>query len=151
MKDHGYCCDILSSGSYVSVRWQHTLWGAIRGLEKNGFAVLHFSVPRLLNMTVTLIAGIAIPYAAPFLFPDWRASGYIATLLVMHVTYGYLSWKMARSYWLWPVFPVALLLTQFAFVRSGWVTLRQGGVRWRDTFYPLDILKANVYRSPSSP
>ena len=98
-----------------------------------------------------LIAGIAIPYAAPFLFPDWRASGYIATLLVMHVTYGYLSWKMARSSWLWPVFPVALLLTQFAFVRSGWVTLRQGGVRWRDTFYPLDILKANVYRSPSSP
>ena len=46
---------------------------------------------------------------------------------------------------------VALLLTQFAFVRSGWVTLRQGGVRWRDTFYPLDILKANVYRSPSPP
>ncbi len=150
MKDHGNCCDILSSGSYVSVRWQHTLWGAIRGLEKNGFAVLHFSVRRLVQMTLTLIAGIAIPYAAPFLFPDWRASGYLATLVVMHATYGYLSWKMARSYCLWPVFPIALLLTQFAFIRSGWVTLRQGGVRWRDTFYPLSILKANVYRSPAS-
>ena len=148
MKDHNFRCDILSAGPFVSVRWQHSLWGAIRGLEKNGFAVLHFSVPRLLNMTVTLLAGIAIPYLAPFFFPDWRASGFIATVLVMHVTYGYLSWKMARSWVLWPAFPIALLLTQFAFVRSGWVTLRQGGVRWRDTFYPLDSLKANVYRSP---
>ncbi len=150
MKDHQFRCDILAAESFVSVRWQHSLWGAIRGLEKNGFAVLHFSVPRLISMTLTLVAGLAIPYVAPFLFPDWRASGFLATLLVMHVTYGYLSWKMARSYCLWPVFPIALLLTQFAFVRSGWVTMRQGGVRWRDTFYPLDILKANVYRSPKT-
>ena len=148
MKDHDGCCDILTAGPFVSVRWQHSLWGAIRGLEKNGFAVLHFSAWRLVSMTVTLVAGIVIPYVAPFLFPDWRASGYLATLLVMHTTYGYLSWKMARSYTLWTVFPIALLLTQFAFVRSGWVTWRQGGVRWRDTFYPLEILKANVYRSP---
>lgn len=148
MKDHDFRCDILSAGSFVSVRWQHSLWGAIRGLEKNGFAVLHFSVPRLARMTITLLAGIAIPYLMPLFFHDLRASGYLATLVVMHVTYGYVAWKMARSYWLWPVFPIALLLTQFAFVRSGWVTLRQGGVRWRDTFYPLAILKANVYRSP---
>ena len=33
----------------------------------------------------------------------------------------------------------------FAFLRSGWITLRQGGVRWRDTFYPLDMLKRGLY------
>jgi len=33
----------------------------------------------------------------------------------------------------------------FAVVNSAVVTLRQGGVRWRDTFYALDTLrKGNV-------
>ena len=34
----------------------------------------------------------------------------------------------------------------FAFLRSGWITLRQGGVRWRDTFYPLEVLRRGVFR-----
>jgi hypothetical protein len=34
----------------------------------------------------------------------------------------------------------------FAFLRSMIITLRQGGVRWRDTFYPLEELKRRRYR-----
>lgn len=150
LKDHDFRCDILTAGPSVSVRWQHSLWGAIKGLEKNGFAALQFSLSSLILMTIVLTSGVLIPYIVPCIFPDWRASGYLATIVVMHVTYGYLSWTMARSYWLWLAFPVASLMTQFAFVRSGWVTLRQGGVRWRDTFYPLDVLRANVYQSPQN-
>jgi len=33
-----------------------------------------------------------------------------------------------------------------AFWRSAWITLRQGGVRWRDTFYPLDELRRGLFR-----
>ena len=146
MKTNDFHCDILTAGPYVSVRWQHSLWGAIRGLEKNGFAALHFSTPRLILMTVTLIVGAILPYIVPCVYPDVRALGYLVTLGIMHFTFGFLGWKMAGNIWLWPAFPIALVLTQFAFLRSGWVTLRQGGVRWRDTFYPLATLKANVYR-----
>lgn len=146
MKDHDFRCDILTAGPLVSVRWQHSLWGAIRGLEKNGFAALHFSVQRLLSMSLALLIGVMLPYVMAVLYPDVRAYGYLATLVVMHVTYGFLGWKMAGTIWMWPAFPVAMLLMQFAFIRSGWVTLRQGGVRWRDTFYPLAILRANLYR-----
>lgn len=148
LKDHEFRCDILTAGPFVSVRWQHSLWGAIRGLEKNGFAALHFSTPRLIAMSVLLTLGGLSPYLVPLFCHDARAWGYLATVLIMHVTFGYLGWKMARSYWLWLVFPVAQMLLVFSFARSGWVTLRQGGVRWRDTFYPLATLKANVYRSP---
>ncbi len=146
MKANDFRCDILTAGPYVSVRWQHSLWGAIRGLEKNGFAALHFSLSRLLLMTVTLIAGAILPYVVPFIYADVRALAYLATLVIMHVTFGFLGAKMAGNIWLFPAFPIALILTQFAFLRSGWVTLRQGGVRWRDTFYPLATLRANIYR-----
>ena len=35
----------------------------------------------------------------------------------------------------------------YALLNSTLVTLRQGGVRWRDTFYPLDTLRAGNVRS----
>lgn len=146
-KDNDYACDILSAGHFVSVRWQHSLWGAIRGLEKNGFAALGFSVWKTVLVTSTLTFGVFLPYIIPFIYPDIRAVGYIATVVLMHAVFGFLGVRMANSNWLWPAYPVAMALTQFAFVRSAWVTLRQGGVRWRDTFYPLALLKANTYRS----
>ena len=40
------------------------------------------------------------------------------------------------------VFPV-LVLVMF---NSAYRALRQGGIRWRDTFYPLDRLRAGNYR-----
>ncbi|MDB5385801.1 MAG: glycosyl transferase, family 2 [Planctomycetaceae bacterium] len=146
-KDHDFACDILVAGPFVSVRWQHSLWGAIRGLEKNGFAALGFSVGRMALVTVMLLTGVFLPYVVPFIYPDIRATGYIATLVLMHAVFGFLGVRMANSAWLWPAYPVAVLLTQFAFLRSTWVTLQQGGVRWRDTFYPMQLLKANKYRS----
>lgn len=147
-KDHNFACDILIGGPFVSVRWQHSLWGAIKGLEKNGFAALGFSTCKLMLVTLALLTGALLPYVMLAVFPDVRGSGYLATILLMHAIFGFLGLRMANSYWLWPVFPIALLLTQFAFVRSGWVTLRQGGVRWRDTFYPIELLRENAYRSP---
>jgi hypothetical protein len=40
------------------------------------------------------------------------------------------------------VFPVLVLVMINSTVR----TLRQGGIRWRDTFYRLELLRAGNYR-----
>jgi hypothetical protein len=54
-----------------------------------------------------------------------------------------------RLGWSWPcavytpfMFPVFL----YALLNSTWVTMRQGGIRWRDTFYSLDTLRAGNVR-----
>jgi hypothetical protein len=46
-----------------------------------------------------------------------------------------------RAYGL--AYPLATLLLLYVVVRSAALTLRQGGIRWRDTLYPLDQLRAN--------
>jgi hypothetical protein len=52
-----------------------------------------------------------------------------------------LGWSPAGA----AITPLLYPLLFLAVVNSAVVTLRQGGVRWRDTFYPLDALrKGNV-------
>jgi len=34
----------------------------------------------------------------------------------------------------------------YALINSTWVTVRQGGIRWRDTFYSLETLRAGTVR-----
>jgi hypothetical protein len=43
-----------------------------------------------------------------------------------------------------PTFPVAALVFVYAMVRSTVLTLRRGGVVWRETFYPLGELRKNA-------
>jgi hypothetical protein len=45
-----------------------------------------------------------------------------------------------------PALPVAAFFDLWALRRSAWITLRQGGVRWRDTFYPLKVLRRGLPR-----
>lgn len=40
------------------------------------------------------------------------------------------------------MFPLFL----FSVLNSTFVTLRQGGIRWRETFYPLEVLRAGNVR-----
>jgi hypothetical protein len=40
--------------------------------------------------------------------------------------------------------PLGGLLFSYMLLRSTVVTLRQGGIIWRDTFYPLEELKRGV-------
>jgi hypothetical protein len=51
----------------------------------------------------------------------------------------------------WPILPALLApgfypVVMYAVVRSAVITLRQGGIRWRDTFYPLAQLRAGTIR-----
>jgi hypothetical protein len=50
-----------------------------------------------------------------------------------------------RLEWPWRVAlltPFMIPVFVYALLKSTWLTLRQGGVRWRETFYPLAELRA---------
>lgn len=42
--------------------------------------------------------------------------------------------------------PFIYLVLFYAMLRSAWVTVRQGGVCWRETFYPLNLLRRSAVR-----
>ena len=69
-----------------------------------------------------------------------------AAILFTHTSYALMSRQLGGSCLVFPVLPLAGVLLIWAFWRSAWITLRQRGVRWRDTFYPLDVLRRGLFR-----
>jgi glycosyltransferase involved in cell wall biosynthesis len=137
--------DVVQAGGGVRVRWQDSFWGIVRGLEKNGFAIFDYSVLKMIAGTAAMAFFSLFPYAAIVLWPDLRGLGYLCTLLFIHgaATIGAKSLGFGRTVSLG--LPVAVLTMMYTIWRSAFLTLLRRGVRWRDTFYPLSLLRENVY------
>ncbi|MBL8820291.1 MAG: glycosyltransferase [Planctomyces sp.] len=146
VKRNGGVQDFLSASDLLSIRWQPSFWGVITGLEKNGFAALSYSIRQLLLMTAVFVVMMIGPYFMAAALPRESASGFIATVLLWHSVYGIASVLSGGGWRLIPWFPIGAISLAFAFWRSAVITLRQGGVRWRDSFYPLAQLRSRMYR-----
>lgn len=151
LRDHGARADLLVAGNSVRVRWQDSAWGVIRGLEKNAFASCRYSVPRLIGFSLFYSSVFLVPVVAALSLAPWAGSGFTASLALLAISFSVLSWRFGGSLLAGPWLPVGASAVLFAFWRSAIITIRQGGVRWRDTFYSLESLRKAVYRKPKKP
>lgn len=142
IKQAGYRQEALIASDDLRLRWQEGVGGFVRGLEKNGFAAIGYSLPFLFLITLLVFLYYAVPYLGILAFRDARVAGYAVAILLMHATYGYFTSFFRRGWLLAPALPAAALIYLYSLWRSTFLTLRQGGIRWRGTFYPMDILKA---------
>ena len=124
--------------------WFGSAGGMLRALEKNSFASLDYRLGRLARV---------VPYAAVWLAAvvgPWTgtAAGVAAgaAMMLTAIPAARLASRMGiprRAAWIAPLCIPVLLA---AMLNSAYRTLRQGGVRWRDTFHRLDELRAGNYR-----
>jgi glycosyltransferase involved in cell wall biosynthesis len=132
-------------GDDVECHWGVTVRQMIKIMEKNYFAALDYrtSLGLLVGVLMTLLwcGAVAGPFTGRFLGIAAGASllsGAIPALVIAKR----LKWPK-RGALLTPFVFVALY---YAVLNSTVVTVRQGGIRWRDTFYSLEKLRAgNVY------
>lgn len=145
LKQTGSRSDVLRAGPGLSVRWQRSTWGCITGLEKNAFASADYSLARLTGILLVTAVVFVGPLAGSILGGEARY-GYIAALALSHVIYGLNAQLFGHSFWVFPGLIPSGLAFLFAYLRSGWITLRQQGVYWRGTFYPLGVLRQHIYQ-----
>ena len=125
--------------------WGSTIWDAIRLMEKNFFATVDYRIG--LVIAGSLIA-ILVFSALVFGLLSGTTAGLAAAIspFSLAIPAGFLARRSELS-WMAVlcvpfIFPVFLL----AVLNSTFVTLRSGGVRWRDTFYSLEALRAGNVR-----
>jgi hypothetical protein len=68
-----------------------------------------------------------------------------ATVIVQFAAFLYTNGKTRTAnpayLLLWPLLSLTLIYTV---TRASWLTLRQGGMYWRGTFYPLHLLRSQT-------
>ena len=133
----------------IQVDWYSGLRAMVIGLEKNIFgATCGYSVAKAFILTFVFLSfAVSLPMlivgaasAPPALTPVYILSlAVLITLLVANAI-------MFRGIGL-PLFPALVspfgyVILAWVLVRSTYTTLKQGGVRWRDSFYPLSELRS---------
>lgn len=128
----------------VECHWGTTVWSMVKLLEKNNFAAADFRLELVLALSVSWLLIFAVIVLGLL---SGTAAGLTAALSPLTLILP-ASILARREGWPWScaVFvPFMVPVFVYSMVHATWVVLRQGGVRWRDTFYSLETLrKGNV-------
>ncbi len=129
----------------VECHWGTTVGSMVKIVEKNYFAALDYRTGLVIAGSVFVMLISAILDLGMFSgTPAGFAAGLSPLSLILPAAI-----LARRVGWSWPcavlmpfMFPVFL----YTLLNSTFVTLRQGGIRWRETFYPLKTLRAGNVR-----
>jgi glycosyltransferase involved in cell wall biosynthesis len=135
---------VAKGGDAVSVHWHAGLRNTIRGTTKNFFAASGFKLWLTSVQIFGLLLMCVLPAVAlPFVHGWARLFAAIAAGLPLIVAAGVtVEFKISPAYAL--TYPLGALIFAWMLARSTIVTLWQGGIVWRGTFYPLKELKRGV-------
>ena len=126
----------------INLHWAPGAIGVINTMTKNLFAVFRFHASLLLLACLWLTLFCIAPVAFLAL-PEARTPA-ILTLASIATLYGLSSRHSRISPWYAVFFPISAALFIYSLFRSMLTTLRDGGVTWRGTFYPLADLRKNL-------
>ena len=143
IKKHGFHQDLLLSDGLITVEWYGSVGELIRGLEKNTFAGVEYSlvivvassVAQLLLFTWPLVA-LAFTHG-----PTWWLN--LAIVDALAILYADNAHCHGAKRWHCVGFPVTAVLFQYIIWRATLMTLMNNGIDWRGTHYSLPELKAN--------
>ncbi len=159
LKESGARQRFFDGAGLVHCPWHRGARNVVRGLEKNFFSGFNYSLIYLTAATgalATLSFGPAILGAAVTALTRDSASPLLLVAawlpLVFQSMLMFAGYSLeARRYGYSPLaltmlHPLSIALVIIAAWNSAFTTLRQGGARWRDTFYPLRTLRAGLVR-----
>jgi glycosyltransferase involved in cell wall biosynthesis len=144
MKNGGFRQRVVFGDDLIEIRWARGARGVVRNLTKNFFAVMSFQTWRSLGACVGMVILNLLPFwGAPFA-PGWTRVPYAVALGSMFLLYAGVWRKVEIEPWYFLLHPVSTILFIYTMLKSTFVTLRNGGVEWRGTFYPLEELRKGL-------
>ncbi len=143
IKDAGYSQEMLFGRGMIGVEWYPTIAALARGLEKNTLAGVEYSVAAILAGAVAQVALFVWPFVALACTSGAVLALNAVTCVLLFVACIAQTRYVGVSRWHAAGLPVATVLFIWILLRATFVTLRNDGINWRGTHYPLAALKAN--------
>jgi len=140
VKRAGGRVELLGGGRHLSVPMYRSVSAFLEGMEKHASHTAAMPLPAFAAALALIWWVVLGPVLALLLGPFWlRLLG--ATALLLHTAGEVATLRSNAHRWasalLWPL---GALLFSYGLARATWLARRNGGVRWRGTFYPLSDL-----------
>jgi hypothetical protein len=144
VKRSGFRSGVGIAQDSVAVRWHAGIGNLIRGVTKNFFAGMGYRLGGVILGIVGLFLVDVAPFLGLFFGHGWiRIFATIAVVMALsfHAAVA-ITMHVSPLYAL--THPLGAILLSYMLLRSTFITLKQGGIVWRDTFYPLDELRRGL-------
>lgn len=134
----------LYGSGQIELEWYTSVKEFINGLMKNTFSVFDYSVLKVVATGVLpVLLLLVLPLPLLLLWGSATTMWILLAIICIQVTLFMLPGGMRTRWWFAFVIPVAGALLIYIMIRSALLTLKQGGIYWRESFYPLHELKKN--------
>jgi len=144
VKEAGFAQRNVFGDGLLSIRWAEGAFGVVNNLTKNFFAVMSFQWWRTVASAVALAYLNLMPFLGVWVAPGWSRAGYVLALASIFAIYTGMSSRSHVPWYYCLLHPVSSALFVYTLLRSMFITLRDGGVTWRGTKYPLDELRKGL-------
>ena len=141
VKNAGFAQRNVFGEDLISIHWAKGAFGVVNNLTKNFFAVLSFQWWRTLASVVGLGFLNLGPFLGVWLAQGWLRAPYGVALGSIFVIYCGMSARSAVPPYYFFLHPVSTSLFTYTLLRSTFVTIRNDGIVWRGTKYPLEELR----------
>jgi glycosyltransferase involved in cell wall biosynthesis len=144
IKNAGFRQRNVLGDDLLELHWAQGALGVVRNLTKNFFAVMSFQWWRAIGFCFAAAFINIMPFAGIFLAHGWARLPYAVTLLCLFFLYFGMSLFSEVRPWYLLLHPIATILFIYTMLRSMFFALRNHGVEWRGTMYPLEELKRGL-------
>ncbi|WP_207430876.1 glycosyltransferase [Sabulibacter ruber] len=140
VKKAGLRQDVMYGEKEVSLEWYTSLKEFVNGLMKNTFSVANYNLLHAIGMALATFLVFVLPVPL-VLFSGAYGWQMAVLLLISQMLLMAFKSGIHGKWWHTFMIPFAGAVMIFVILRAAYVTLRQGGIYWRNSFYPLSELR----------
>ncbi len=143
VKRNGYRQEVVNGKGMVAVEWYRSVPELIHGLMKNMFAGMEYRLSVVILATIGSLLFHLWPWIGMWFTTGWAQTLFALTVFMMVGSFGFALAPFGVKPWHGLFLPLTISLLVYIQWRATILTLWQGGITWRGTFYPLRQLRAN--------
>ncbi len=144
VKEAGLRSGVARAGRAVTVHWHSGLGNIIRGTTKNFYATTGFRLWFAVGQVAGNLLMFVLPWVALPFVHGWARIFVVPAIVLPVMAQAGAALEFGESPLYAVTQPLGALIVCWMIVRSTYVTLHQGGIRWRGTFYAIEELKRGV-------
>ena len=143
IKGRGFRSDVLYGEKQITLEWYRSIKEFINGLMKNTFSIFNYNLLKALFAAIATLLFFALPIPLMLLAGSEKETGLALIILLFQIPLFALKRGMRGVWWHPVMVPYAGCIMAYILLRSSVLTLKQRGIYWRDSYYPLSELRKN--------